>query len=71
MRWEEFPVVHLSFVSAERAEPDGIRMVMRAKLEKAIDPTRYRVLMKVQLTEPGKGRQQVQLQESEFCFKAS
>ena len=57
MPWQEFPVFHLQVVSAERAEPDGIRIVARVKLEKAIDPLRYRVLLKVQLTEPGKGRQ--------------
>ena len=64
MPWQEFPVFHLEYVSAERAEPDGIRMVARVKLEKAIDPTRYRVLLKVQLTEPGKGRQPGYLRNS-------
>lgn len=64
MAWEDFPVFHLEYVSAERAEPDGIRLVARVMLEKAIDPLRYRVLLKVQLTEPGRGRQPGYLRNS-------
>ena len=64
MAWEDYPVFHLEYVSAERAEPDGIRLVARVMLEKAIDPLRYRVLLKVQLTEPGRGRQPGYLRNS-------
>ena len=55
MPWQDFPVFHLEYVSAERAEPDGIRLVARVMLEEVVEPARYRVLLKVQLTEPGRG----------------
>lgn len=64
MPWRDFPVFHLEYVSAERAEPDGIRLAARVVLEEVVDPARYRVLLKVQLTEPGKGRQPGYLRNS-------
>lgn len=56
-RWETFPVFHLKYLSAEKAEPCALRLSMRVFLGEVEEPSRYRVLLKLQLTYPGYGRQ--------------
>ena len=54
--WEDFPVVHLEFGSAAVVDDADLQMTFRCLLQECTDPTRYRVVLKLQLTEPGRGR---------------
>jgi hypothetical protein len=54
--WEDFPVVSLEFGSAAVVDDSDLQMAFRCQLPECSDPTRYRVVLKLQLTEPGRGR---------------
>ena len=54
--WEDFPVVHLEFSNAAVVDDADLQMTFRCLLPECTDPTRYRVVLKLQLTEPGRGR---------------
>lgn len=54
--WEDFPVVHLEFRKGEVIDENELQMVCRCQLPECSDPSRYRVILKLQLTEPGRGR---------------
>lgn len=54
--WEDFPVVYLAFGSAAVVDDSDLQMTFRCHLPECSDPTRYRVVLKLQLTEPGRGR---------------
>ena len=51
-----FPVYHLTFVSASRAGRD-LLLDFRLMMPPEVEPGRYQVLLKVQLTRPGYGRE--------------
>lgn len=55
-KWEDFPVANLEFVMAVVEAGTDLRMTFRAELPECSDPTRYRVVLKMQLTEVGRGR---------------
>ena len=54
--WEDFPVVYLEFGSAVVVDDSDLQMTFRCLLPECSDPMRYRVVLKLQLTEPGRGR---------------
>ena len=55
--WEEFPTVWMGFRSAEVVSGDDLKIKVRVVLDGNVDPTRYRLHLRLQLTEPGRGRQ--------------
>ena len=54
--WEEFPIVWAGFSSAEELEDGSLRIDLRTKLDGNADPTRYLVVAKLLMTEPGHTR---------------
>jgi hypothetical protein len=54
--WEEFPLLHLKFSSAVAVGDSDLQMTFRASLPECSDPTRYRVVAKLLITEPGHTR---------------
>lgn len=54
--WEEFPLLHLKFSSAVAVGDSDLQMTFRASLPECSDPTRYRVVAKLLMTEPGHTR---------------
>ena len=54
--WEEFPLLHLKFNSAVAVDESDLQMTFRASLPECSDPTRYRVVAKLLMTEPGHTR---------------
>ncbi len=54
--WEDFPVVHMAFREGEVIDGKDLQMTFRCRLPECQQPTRYRVVLKLQLTEPGRGR---------------
>ena len=54
--YEEFPVMWMGLDSADEVEAGTLRMKLRTKLEGNVDPTRYRLHVRMQLTRPGMGR---------------
>ena len=54
--WEEFPLLHLKFSSAVAVGDSDLQMTFRASLPECSDPTRYRVVTKLLMTEPGHTR---------------
>ena len=55
--FEAFPVFTVEYQSAEVVESDDLVLRFRVRLDGGADPTRYRLLTKLQFTSPGKGRQ--------------
>lgn len=55
--YEDFPVVFCNYESVDVEDGDNLSVKLRVKLEGNIDPTRYRVAVRIQLTKPGAGRQ--------------
>lgn len=55
--YEELPICTCEYSSARVKNGTDISIKLRTKLEKAIDPTRYRIATRIQLTRPGYGRQ--------------
>ena len=54
--WEEFPLLHMKFSSAVAVGDSDLQMTFRASLPEWLDPTRYRVVAKLLMTEPGHTR---------------
>ena len=54
--WEDFPVLHLKFSSAVVIDDSVLQMTFRASLPECSNPTRYRVVAKLLMTEPGHTR---------------
>ena len=54
--WEDFPVLHLKFSSAVVIDDSDLQMTFRASLPECSNPTRYRVVAKLLMTEPGHTR---------------
>ena len=54
--WEEFPLLHLKFNSAVAGGDSDLQMTFRASLPECSAPTRYRVVAKLLMTEPGHTR---------------
>lgn len=54
--WEEFPLLHLKFSNAVAVGDSDLQMTFRASLPECSDPTRYRVVAKLLMTEPGHTR---------------
>ena len=54
--WENFPVYALEFVSSDLAGADDLMLRFRATFENCPSPERYQVLLKLQLTNLGKGK---------------
>ena len=54
--WEDFPVVHLEFRKGVAIDEKDLQMTFRCLLPECEQPQRYRVVLKLQLTEPGRGR---------------
>lgn len=54
--WEDFPVVNLEFRKGEVIDEKDLQMTFRCLLPECQQPQRYRVVLKLQLTEPGRGR---------------
>ena len=57
-RKEKFPVFHLEFVSATAVESVNLLMKFRSTFSQETDFGRYRFLLKLQLEQPGRGRNQ-------------
>ena len=55
--FEEFPMFTIHYAGVEEFGPDGGVIKFRVKLPECQEPTRYRLLTKMQFTEPGKGCQ--------------
>ena len=55
-KWEDFPVMNLEFVRAAVEAGTDLRMAFRAELPECSDPSRYRVVAKLLMTEPGHTR---------------
>ena len=54
--WEKFPVYAVEFVSSAAVGADNLRLRFRVWFENCPTPERYHLLMKIQLTEPGRGK---------------
>ena len=54
--WEDFPVISLEFLKGEVIDEKDLQMTFRCLLPECQQPQRYRVVLKLQLTEPGRGR---------------
>ena len=54
--WEDFPVVSLEFRKGEVIDEKDLQMTFRCLLPECQQPQRYRVVLKLQLTEPGRGQ---------------
>ena len=54
--WEEFPVYALEFLSSEAVGEKDLRLRFRVTFEACPTPERYQILMKLQLTKPGGGK---------------
>ena len=54
--WEDFPVTSLEFRMGEVIDEKDLQMTFRCILQECQQPQRYRVVLKLQLTEPGRGR---------------
>lgn len=54
--WREFPVVNMEFLSGRIVDEDDLQMTFRCQLPECQKPSRYRAVLKLQITEPGKGR---------------
>ena len=54
--WEDFPVISLKFLKGEVIDEKDLQMTCRCLLPECQQPQRYRVVLKLQLTEPGRGR---------------
>ena len=55
MAWEAFPVMWMEFKGVEAVGQNDLRFRFRVLLDGAADPTRYRLHLRMQLTEPGRG----------------
>lgn len=56
-KYKDFPVVFCEFASVDVEDNDNLSIKLRTKLDGNVDPTRYRVAVRIQLTKPGAGRQ--------------
>ena len=54
--YEELPVFSVSYHSASIRDGDTLCIKLRTRLERNVDPSRYRVAVRLQLTSPGSGR---------------
>ncbi len=54
--WEEFPVYALEFLSSEALGEKDLLLRFRVTFEACPTPERYQILMKLQLTKPGGGK---------------
>ena len=54
--WADFPVVCLEFLKGEVIDGKNLQMTFRCLLPECQQPQRYRVVLKLQLTESGRGR---------------
>ena len=54
--WESFPVHALEFRSSDRPSPDNLRLLFNMTFEECEHPDRYQLLLKVQLTRQGGGK---------------
>lgn len=55
--FEQFPVFHGEFASAEKVGESDLILRIRVRLEETDEPQRYRLMTRLQFTSPGKGRQ--------------
>jgi len=56
VKYEEFPVVWIGLDSACEIEGGILQIRLRVRLDGNVDPTRYRLQIRMQLTCPGMGR---------------
>lgn len=54
--FESFPVVYCEYASASVGGDESLLLDLRTMLGGCTNPTRYRVAVRIQLTEPGRGR---------------
>ena len=54
--WQEFPVYAVAFLSSETAGSGDLRLRFSVTFEDCPTPERYRLLLKLQLTKPGGGK---------------
>lgn len=54
--WMKFPVFYMDFKEASVVGGTDLMLGVRVRLEGGQEPARYRLLVKLQLTEPGRGR---------------
>jgi hypothetical protein len=54
--WEGFPVVQMEFARVEVIDGTDLRMVFSVKMPECGEPSRYRVVMKLLLSDPGHTR---------------
>ena len=54
--WEDFPVVNLEFLKGEVNDGKDLQMNFRCLLPECAEPARYRLVVKLQMTEPGHTR---------------
>lgn len=55
-KFQEFPVFVAKYSGVEEFSPDSGIIKFRVEMPDCQEPTRYRLLTKLQFTEPGKGR---------------
>ena len=54
--WEKFPIDALEFISCVRPNSDDLLLRFRLTFEDCPSPERYHLLLKLQLTNPGRGK---------------
>lgn len=54
--WEEFPVFTVDYSGVEVEAGSDLAVLFRIRLPECQEPSRYRLLAKMQFTEPGRGR---------------
>lgn len=55
--FEDFPVFVAEYSGVEAASPSDLVLRFRVMLPECLEPTRYRLMTRLQFTSPGKGRQ--------------
>lgn len=56
-RYEDFPIFFCEHKSSTVEKGNSLLIKLRTKLDGNVDPNRYRVAVRIQLTKPGAGRQ--------------
>ena len=55
--FEDFPVFMVEYSDVEAASESDLVLRFRVKIPECLEPTRYRLMTRLQFTSPGRGRQ--------------
>ena len=69
--YENFPIDALEFVCCERPNYDDLLLRFRLTFEKCPSPERYHLLLKLQLTNPGRGKKPGKMRNFLACNSCS